>query len=167
MLPAAYWAAAGTAGLTHVNTTQPLRRCASRLILLDPEGRILLFQYEDSRGTWWATPGGGLQEGETFGDAAAREAEEELGLTDLDLEPLWERTTEFETRGARIRQQERYFLVRSHGAEVTFDGSVRQAHVIEGIMAPRWWRPDEIATTAERVFPEDLVHRLRCVSRRT
>jgi 8-oxo-dGTP pyrophosphatase MutT (NUDIX family) len=129
-------------------------------VVIDREGRILLFQYEDDRGKWWATPGGGLQDGETFEDAATREAEEELGLTAASLEPLWERIAQFESRGALIRQTERYFLIRATPSEVMLGDDVCEAHTIEGILAARWWFPREISATTERVFPEDLVTRL-------
>ena len=38
---------------------RPSLRRASRLLILDPENRVLLFRYEDAGRTWWATPGGG------------------------------------------------------------------------------------------------------------
>ena len=36
----------------------PLQRRAARLLVIDPENSVLLFQYEDDRLKWWATPGG-------------------------------------------------------------------------------------------------------------
>ena len=38
---------------------------------------------------------------------------------------------------------------------------VPAAYTEEGIIGVRWWLADEIAETCERVFPEDLPHRLR------
>jgi 8-oxo-dGTP pyrophosphatase MutT (NUDIX family) len=138
----------------------PPKRRASRLVVVDRDGRILLFQYEDNRGKWWATPGGGVQPGETFEDAATREAEEELGLRPTSLEPLWERIVRFESRGALVQQTERYFLLRTTAGDVLLDDDVREAHTVEGIIAARWWLPREINSTDERIFPEDLVMRL-------
>jgi hypothetical protein len=46
-----------------------LIRRASRLLLVDGARRVLLFKYEDDRGTWWATPGGGLEKAESFEEA--------------------------------------------------------------------------------------------------
>lgn len=139
---------------------RPTIRRASRLLILDETGRILLFRYEDERGTWWATPGGGLDANESFEDAAAREAREELGATHVSLEYQWERTSEFESRGRLIRQTERYFLARTPITAVAMDNDVSDAHAMEGILATRWWSPEEIRTSAERVFPEDLGERL-------
>jgi len=48
-------------------------RRAARLVIVDQINSVLLFQYEDGGRRWWATPGGGLEENETFEEAAARE----------------------------------------------------------------------------------------------
>lgn len=59
-------------------------RQAARLLLIDDRGRVLLVQFENGRGErWWAAPGGGVDPGETIEQALAREAEEELGLSDV------------------------------------------------------------------------------------
>ena len=45
-------------------------------------GRVPLFRHAGSHGrSFWATPGGGLEDGERFEQAACREASEELGVT--------------------------------------------------------------------------------------
>jgi 8-oxo-dGTP pyrophosphatase MutT (NUDIX family) len=137
-----------------------LRR-AARLIVIDPDGRVLLFQYKNNRRRWWATPGGGLEGEETYEEAAAREAEEELSLTCTALAPLWCRTVEFTMRGQHIRQVEHYFLMRLSQPDPALGHTVREAHRREGIVAARWWSLGEIETTSEQVFPEDLCERLR------
>lgn len=61
---------------------EPDLRRASRLILLDGQRRVLLFRHARTNGAdFWAPPGGGLESGETFEQAACREACEELGIT--------------------------------------------------------------------------------------
>lgn len=137
-------------------------RQAARLLVIDPEsGAVLLFQYEDSGRRWWATPGGALDGDETFEEAAIREAAEELGISSRNFLPLWHRTTEFSFRGTPVRQQEHYFLLRVPLREVALGQEVREAHRQEGIIATRWWSLEEIETTSEQVFPEDLPQRLR------
>lgn len=140
---------------------EPLLRRAARLLVVDREHRVLLFQYEDGGHKWWATPGGGLGDEETFEHAAAREAAEELSLTGPTLEALWRRTVEFTFRGQAIRQVERYFLIRVERDDVGLGETVRDAHGREGIMAARWWSLEEIEAASEQVFPEDLCERLR------
>jgi hypothetical protein len=52
----------------------PIRR-AARVLLLDPEDRVLLMRYDDGppNGHHWTTPGGGLNDGEDYRAAALRE----------------------------------------------------------------------------------------------
>jgi len=139
----------------------PVLRQAARLLVIAPDGRVLLFQYEDGPRTWWAAPGGGLEGEETFEEAATREAAEELSLAGTPLTPLWCQTVEFTFRGKSIRQMERYYLMRLSPGDVVLGESVREAHRQEGIVASRWWSLEEIERTTEEVFPVGLGERLR------
>ena len=131
-------------------------RRAARLLVVDPDGCVLLFQYEDDGRRWWATPGGGLERDETFEQAAAREASEELSLSLARFTPLWCQTVDFRFRGQSINQVEHYFLVRTSRDDVKFGGAVADAHRLEGIVAAHWWSLAEIETTSEQIFPRDL-----------
>ncbi len=79
---------------------RPVRvRRAVRVLLRDLDGALLLFRDSDpglpDRPTWWLTPGGGVDEGESDLEAAVREVHEETGLalTAADLSaPLAYRT---------------------------------------------------------------------------
>jgi ADP-ribose pyrophosphatase YjhB (NUDIX family) len=139
----------------------PVLRQAAKLVVVGPDNRVLLFRYEDDRRTWWAAPGGGLEGDETFEEAAAREALEELSVTDAALTPLWCQTVEFRFRGESIRQVERFFLMRLARGETRIRDLVGEEHRREGIVASRWWSLEEIASTSERIFPEDLGERLQ------
>ena len=141
---------------------EPTPRRAARLLVIDSHsGAVLLFQYEDGDRSWWATPGGALECDETFEEAAIREAAEELAIASRSFVPLWHRTVEFSFRGITVRQEEQYFLLRILPGDVVLGQHVREAHRHEGIIATRWWSLEEIETTSEQVFPEDLPQRLR------
>jgi ADP-ribose pyrophosphatase YjhB (NUDIX family) len=90
-------------------------RIAARVVLLDPANRILLFRYVEpwSRPAIWATPGGGLEPGETDAAAARRDVVEETGLTDVALSPIiWTRESIFDWGAQHVHQHERFFLAR-------------------------------------------------------
>jgi 8-oxo-dGTP pyrophosphatase MutT (NUDIX family) len=61
-----------------------IERSVVRMVVLDSEGRLLLFHTRDPSipelGTWWELPGGGIEPGETRHDAAIRELREETGI---------------------------------------------------------------------------------------
>ena len=139
-------------------------RMAARLLIVNELGHVLLVRYDEHGRSFWATPGGGLEDGESFDEAAEREAEEEVGLTGIRLEPLWHASNNFTTRGRRIRQEERYFLCRTQREHVAHSDRIAQAHRTEGIVEWRWWSADDLEHTGETVYPDDLAVRLRSMS---
>jgi 8-oxo-dGTP pyrophosphatase MutT (NUDIX family) len=137
-------------------------REAARLVLVDDRDRVLLVQFENGRGVrWWAAPGGGVEPGETIEQALAREAKEELGLSDVGAARFtFEREVIFENLlGETIRQHEHFFVGRCRSHSVSAD---RLDHLRnEGVIAVRWWTIDELMHTDEMVFPDGLAEVLR------
>lgn len=143
--------------LDHVPTPRP----AARVILLDPDDRILLIQIQfDATRTLWLTPGGGLEEGESHEDAARRELFEETGIVDVELGPcVWHRTHVFRFEGVLYEAQERYFVARlAHVPEITTDHRTEIER--EMLSDARWWSVDEIAASDETFVPRRLAERL-------
>jgi 8-oxo-dGTP pyrophosphatase MutT (NUDIX family) len=141
-------------------------REAARVLLLDPAGRILLLRGADptdaGAGSWWFTPGGGLEGAEAPEEAARREVREETGAVLGDLAgPVWERTSAFDFAGTHYHQHERYFVARVEPFEVSPDA--RTELEVRALTGARWWSLGELEATAETVFPENLAALLRAV----
>lgn len=142
---------------------EPRLRRAGRVILLDPQDRVLLFRYDDKppNGRHWSTPGGGLDEGEDFRAGARRELFEETGWDDVPLGPeVLERTVVMGYGDEIVRQHERLFLGRVEvpGREL---GEVAAMHVSDGIATWRWWTLAEIDATDEEIWPPGLAGLIR------
>ncbi len=133
----------------------PAVRHAARVVLLDEEDRILLVRFEYRGRSWWAAPGGGLEDAETHEEAARREIREETGL---DLEELgswiWTGEHVFRFEGRLYRQRERYFLavVPAFSPSPHLLGSEEAGFLRE----LRWWTPDELEATAEELAPAEF-----------
>jgi TDG/mug DNA glycosylase family protein len=131
-------------------------RDAVRALVIDPVGRTLLVRFEDAFGTWWSTPGGGIEPGETDEHALARELDEEAGLREYELGPqIWTRTHWLVDPRRWGGQRERHYLVRLPAFEPAprFTAAELEA---EGVHEVRWFTPDELetVTTGPRRLPE-------------
>jgi 8-oxo-dGTP pyrophosphatase MutT (NUDIX family) len=148
-------------------TADRQRRRAARVIVLDEQERVLLLRCGDpgrpEAGTWWITPGGGLEAGETPEEGARRELAEETGLVVGDLGPVvLETDVTFEFDGVTYDQAESFFVVRTR--EFTVDRSRWNPIEVASLSDPRWWSIEELANTSDLVFPDELLAVLRTLS---
>lgn len=143
----------------------PVQRMAARVLLVDADGRVLLFLGCDpddpAAGTWWFTPGGGLESGEDARDGAVREVREETALVlhpDELGEVVLERDAAFTLAGVRYAQAEQFFLTRigQHAVDTAGFSDFERRFVLDH----RWWSVEQLRTTTETVYPEGLAELL-------
>jgi 8-oxo-dGTP pyrophosphatase MutT (NUDIX family) len=140
-------------------------RRAARVLLLDSEDRVLLLHGIDPgrAGTfWWFTPGGGLDEGETHAQGAARELFEEIGLR-VDPaalgEPVHAEVARFSYDNRDYRQDQLFFVHRVTSWEVDTAGMDDEERAT--ISETRWWSAEEIEASDELIYPEELAALVR------
>ena len=138
------------------------RRPSSRLLVIDQNNRVLLFRFQFKRGPlagqdYWATPGGALEAGESFADAARRELLEETGIVrDTVGQEVAEREFVLQLHnGEYVLAEERFFLV--HVADQSLSREHWTPIDIEVMTDHRWWSVEELRSTSQVVFPEPLV----------
>ena len=136
----------------------PIPRQAGRAILRDARGRVLLIKFVLPNMTFWATPGGGVEPGETPLEAAHRELHEELGIRTVLEGPVHTATGIFAFEGRLIENHDTFFTGR-------YDGAARLTGAIAAESASlrdvRWWTLDEMDNSKENIFPRDLAAAIR------
>jgi 8-oxo-dGTP pyrophosphatase MutT (NUDIX family) len=140
-----------------------VERDAVRLVVLDSDDRVLLFRTRDldhpEMGTWWELPGGGLDPGETYLEAAIRELREETGIVVVPGQvgkPTWRRTATFKSHRKRHLQHEVVVTVRLEGAGPAVDESERFEYEKADYFDFRWWPVAEVTGSGERFYPGRL-----------
>ncbi|MEE8421775.1 MAG: NUDIX domain-containing protein [Dehalococcoidia bacterium] len=141
---------------------KPTLRPGARVILLDPDDRILLIRAasdEMDEPVIWITPGGAIEDGESFEQAALRELWEETGIEDAELGPcVWLRDHVWRWGETFYDSRERFYLVRTTQTDV----SPRHMEDLElhSFTGFRWWSVDELAASDEVFVPRNLAELL-------
>jgi 8-oxo-dGTP pyrophosphatase MutT (NUDIX family) len=140
-------------------------RPSSRLLILDGQDRLLMFRFEHKWGplagqAFWGTPGGGVDTGESFEEAACREMLEETGLRIDDPGPqVARREASFQLpTGEMVTADERFFLIRIQDVEVSTENWTELER--EVMSAHRWWSHADLKSATDQIWPEDLAEML-------
>lgn len=147
-----------------------LSRRAVRVLVLDEDGRLLLFLDSDLGldpvAHWWDTPGGGVDAGESDRDAVVRELAEETGqqvAPESVLGPLLERLVVHGYSDKVVDQTEVWFAVRLPAFEVDTAGYTEEERLC--IAETRWWASADLRATTDAVWPADLLDLLALLDR--
>ncbi|MEU7178663.1 MULTISPECIES: NUDIX hydrolase [Streptomyces] len=138
------------------------RRESARVLLIDELDRLLLLKFHvdpdaPESGHGWCTPGGGVEDGETLAQAAARELREETGLSvePEALGPAVAKTSGYADVGwaeGLFRDVFFHLRVTTHQVDVTgLEADERKYHA-----GYRWWPLADLAATDETVHPLGL-----------
>jgi 8-oxo-dGTP pyrophosphatase MutT (NUDIX family) len=140
-------------------------RQSARWLVLNPDRALLLFHFrhhDDALAgrSYWATPGGGVESGESFEAAAIRELWEETGLRiEHAGASVGERSFPMLLpSGEKVRSVERYYLLQVSDARLS-----REQWTVEEqrVMADhRWWSRAELEATHDTVYPLGLLEML-------
>jgi 8-oxo-dGTP pyrophosphatase MutT (NUDIX family) len=138
-------------------TKTPIFRPTARILVADPEERVLLFSARGEGGSrWWFTPGGGIRAGETPAAAGVRELKEETGYdsTEAGLGPVvatsagrWWSAEE----GKLFLGAHSFFFLRVPHSRLNTDGQEDLERSV--ITGHRWWTVPELRTTTESIRP--------------
>lgn len=135
-------------------------RPAARILLVDSDARVLLFRFTPGdRPPFWCTPGGALDPGESYPQAARRELREETGIDRDPGAEIARRCVDFRTiEGVEVSADERFFLVRVADAAIETGGHTELERRV--MREWRWFTIDELARLDEPHYPADLAEML-------
>ena len=126
-----------------------------RVIVLDEENRILMVKHDHPERTVWMVPGGGIEEGESSAQAAAREVLEETGLQ-VEIGGLIWHVEEVSERGQRFVN---FFRATVTGGQMKLGRDPELGDSDQVLADIRFMSREEVAAL-DNLYPEFLRHEL-------
>ena len=145
-------------------------RPAVRILLLNDADELLLMRTDDpnttdidgkQRGPIWYTIGGGVEEGESLLETAAREAFEEAGIPKeaIAFGPIvWYNSRDLILRGVPVHIQNRFILARTRQREFSLDHLTPEERDVVQTLA--WFSLEKLRSCPETIYPRDLLKHL-------
>lgn len=144
-------------------TRDVITRRTVRVVMIDPDDRVLLFADSDPglpELSWWVTPGGGMDPGESETQTAVREVAEETGcrITETDLLGPIARRHVVHGYSDQVVDivAETFYGVRVDRFEVDIAGHTEDEKLT--LTAHRWWPRVELDVTDAWLWPSCLPH---------
>lgn len=138
-------------------------RATARVVVLDHDNRALLINEVDpeapGRTSYWLTPGGGIDPGESPREAAVRELYEEIGLRAQpdDLRgPIAKRTVVHAFSDRILVQPETFFVTRTATVDIAPNGLTELERRV--LLGHRWWSVSDLRQTNDMIWPAGLVN---------
>jgi 8-oxo-dGTP pyrophosphatase MutT (NUDIX family) len=144
-------------------------RPTARLLVIDDQQRLLLVRVHDTRplheafpdmSVYWNTPGGGVEAGETYEQAAQRELWEETGIAIERVDTcVWLHERILQGDKGHVLLQERFFVVFVPTSVVSlahllpYERDIHQAY--------HWWTQQELLQSSEQFMPGGLAQLIK------